>query len=131
MTDKERDFGRCFQPALPMNRANLRCLGLSVGIAIALGGCSGDMRDATTYSSEADAIWDATAQPGLRGQLARMATADKRITRGEVAAYAAELQASGTEAQRAETTSGSVHDGPTAESGTPAPRPVAPETGEK
>ena len=29
-----------FRPALPMNRANLRCLGLSVGIAIALAGCS-------------------------------------------------------------------------------------------
>jgi hypothetical protein len=29
-----------FGPALPMNRANLRCLGLSVGIAIALAGCA-------------------------------------------------------------------------------------------
>lgn len=28
-----------FRPALPMNRANLRCLGLAVGIAIALAGC--------------------------------------------------------------------------------------------
>lgn len=33
---------RCLRPALPMNRANLRCLGLSVGIAIALSGCGDD-----------------------------------------------------------------------------------------
>jgi hypothetical protein len=30
-----RAFGRSLRAALPMNRANLRCLGLSVGIAIA------------------------------------------------------------------------------------------------
>jgi predicted small lipoprotein YifL len=33
-------YGRCLRPALPMNGANLRCLRLSVGIAIALAGCA-------------------------------------------------------------------------------------------
>lgn len=32
--------GRCLRPALPMNRALLRGLGLSVGIAIAVSGCA-------------------------------------------------------------------------------------------
>ncbi len=39
LTDKEGGVGRYLRPALPMNRAVLRRLGLSVGIAIALAGC--------------------------------------------------------------------------------------------
>ena len=38
----DRTWAMPCRPALPMNRANLRCLVLSVGIAIALGGCQGD-----------------------------------------------------------------------------------------
>jgi hypothetical protein len=52
-------YGRCLRPALPMNRALLRGLGLSVGIAIALSGC------ATTCPPAADPGDDRT--PDERG----------------------------------------------------------------
>lgn len=63
--------------------------------------------------------WEGDGEP--HGQLHRAARFEIERLRS----------ASGTEAQRAETPSGSVHDGPTAESGTPVTRPVAPGTGEK
>jgi hypothetical protein len=46
----ELGAGDTLRSALPMNRANLRCLGLSVGIAIAVAGCTEPKRgpDATS-----------------------------------------------------------------------------------
>ena len=48
-------FERCFQPALPMNRAAFHRLGLSVGIAIAVAGCAKDVEP-----SDSTVIYEST-----------------------------------------------------------------------
>lgn len=106
------------RPALPMNRARILGLGLSVGIAIALSGCADEIKAEHVTREIAK-------QGGIEGSMMRVALADGEASRGEVAVIIAEsrssgvlsrhkhtFDASGTEAQRAETTSGSVHDGP-------------------
>jgi hypothetical protein len=53
------EVGRCFQPALPMNRARILGLGLAVGIAIA--GCSSAPAAPPTDNVE----WDTCSMRGL------------------------------------------------------------------
>jgi hypothetical protein len=78
-----------FRPALPMNRANLRCLGLTVGIAIALAGCNRSLPIADTGNGEANPISYSTVAGyadrdyGEASTIARRALSDGFLTEAE------------------------------------------------
>jgi hypothetical protein len=84
-------IGRCLRPALPMNRANLRCLGLSVGIAIALAGCRFPSAEANglRYST----VFMVIKHGGRGSDLAKMSLADGRLTNSEYDAIMRERRA--------------------------------------
>jgi hypothetical protein len=79
-----------------MNRANLRCLGLSVGIAIALAGCKADQLGASEdysvpYSTQ-DRVRALAAREGPIGSMARVALADGTLMQSESSTVIAESE---------------------------------------
>jgi hypothetical protein len=73
-----------FRPALPMDRSNLRCLGLSVGIAIALSGCGAREASDVQYSIAGYIAEGVTDNPEAVAA-ARLALSDGLLTQSEYA----------------------------------------------